>query len=426
MTERAPSRVWRSAPRGSIYVLVLITVAAAVAMVLTGMALQRVWARWTGLTADQAEARVLARSALELGAQYVNSNTNWRTTLASNGRWLTNAALGHGAISVVATDPVDGNFTNNPDDPLVLTGTGVVGQAQQMVSITLTPVYQAMPVLSTSLFATTAIDPLRPGATLTSSNVAASNGYIKGGGCIVATPVEAVGTITGTLFASTQMPGVAARTFPTLAQASAYYTGAASGTILRSNISGSTIQKVLISPASNPYGGTVNAQGIYVIDCSGGSLTIRNCRIVGTLIVLNCSTLTISNSVLWEPAVAGYPAVIVNGQIKIDLSGLQLSEVTLLTNFNPPGTPYNGSSNILTLDTYPCKIRGIIYCDGNFSTPASDVLTLQGTVLCGGTIDFDGTATITNDPNLTSFPPPGFRTGPTMVVQAGSWKQLVQ
>ncbi len=422
----APSNTSRcgSARRGSIYVLVLITVTAAVTMVVTGMALQRVWTKWTRLTADQAEARVLARSAVELGTQYVNSNTNWRTTLAPNGQWLTNAALGQGTITVLATDTVDNNIANNTDDPLVLTGTGVVGQARQMTSVTLTPVFQPMPVLSTSLFALTSINDFKANVVFTSVNVAASNGNIIGSGGLVVAPVEASGTITGSVFINGQTAGVAARTLPTFAAASAFYT--ANGTsIVRTNIPSMTIQRVLISPASNPYAGAANPRGIYLIDCANTALTITNCRIVGTLIITNCTQLTVSASVLWEPAVAGYPALMVNGPLRITVTASALSEIALTTNFNPPSTPYNGTSNLLTTDSYPSQIRGIVYSSNDLTSTGSTSLALQGVLLCGGTATPNGTWTITSDPNLASAPPPGFRAGSTMVVQPGTWRQAV-
>ena len=425
MTTRATARARRPAPRGSIYLLVLITVAAAVTMVLCGLALQRVWSRWTGLTADQAEARVLARSAIELGVEYVNSNASWRTALASNGKWLKDSALGHGTMTLVAADPVDGNLANNADDALVLTGTGVVGQAQQMASVTLTPVFQPLPVLSTSLFTLVDINDFKSNVTFTSVNVAAANGDIVGSGGLVVAPVEASGTVTGSVFINGQAAGVPARTLPTFAAASSFYT--TNGTsIVRTSIPSAIIQKVVLSPGSNPYGATTNSKGIYVIDCANTALTITNCRIVGTLIVNNCTLLTVAASVLWEPAVPGYPALIVNGPLKVSVTATPLSELTLLTNFNPPSTPYNGTSNLLTTDSYPSQMRGILFCSGALTSVAATSLALQGVLLCGSTATLNGTYTITTDPNLTSAPPPGFRTGPTMVVQAGSWKQLVQ
>ena len=45
------------------------------------------------------------------------------------------------------------------------------------------------------------------------------------------------------------------------------------------------MDRVLLSPTSNPYG-TPNASGIYIINCNNQNVTIGPCRIVGTLVLL--------------------------------------------------------------------------------------------------------------------------------------------
>ena len=70
-----------------------------------------------------------------------------------------------------------------------------------------------------------------------------------------------------------------------------------------------SISRVLLSAASNPFSGGTNAKGIYVVNCSGNAVNISSCRIVGTLVLLNTSGVTIQNQINWEPAVTGLPCL---------------------------------------------------------------------------------------------------------------------
>src|SRR5690606_33523913 len=127
-----------------------------------------------------------------------------------------------------------------------------------------------------------------------------------------------------------------------------------------------TIANVLLSPSNNPYGAT-NSQGIYVIDLGGSRLAIKRSRIVGTLVLLNPDddTRIGANTPLhWEPAVAGFPSLIVHGEeLTINPSDDGLVEAHLRANFNPPSTPYEGEADLDQLDTYPSQIKGLIYSD---------------------------------------------------------------
>jgi hypothetical protein len=190
----------------------------------------------------------------------------------------------------------------------------------------------------------------------------------------------------------------------------------------------SIIDRVVLSPTSNPYG-TPNASGIYVINCAGKQIAIGNSRIAGTLVLIGQSGSSIvQGPVIWEPAVANYPALLSDNSFKIGFDATPLNEGDLNLNFNPTGVPYpynGGVSNATTGDSYPAAINGMIYC-GN------DLTLMNAPSLNGITIADHNIAVTATPVNLKynsiylNNPPPGFVAGTvTMKVTPGSWKRIV-
>lgn len=80
-------------------------------------------------------ARFYAQSALELGFAKIHLDPNWRTTLGS-GAWFTDQPIGNGMLSLDVSILSDGD--GNPDNnPVLLVGTGVHGQATHKIEVTL-------------------------------------------------------------------------------------------------------------------------------------------------------------------------------------------------------------------------------------------------------------------------------------------------
>jgi hypothetical protein len=81
------------------------------------------------------EARFYAQSALELGFAKIHLDPDWRTNLGT-GAWITDQPIGGGTLSldVSILDDSDGNPFN---DPVRLIGTGVHGQTQHRMEVTL-------------------------------------------------------------------------------------------------------------------------------------------------------------------------------------------------------------------------------------------------------------------------------------------------
>ncbi|HEY4234266.1 MAG TPA: carbohydrate binding domain-containing protein [Lacipirellulaceae bacterium] len=128
---------------GSVYIAVLGTSLIVALLALSALALQRIQNRMLGTSTDIRQAQLNAEAAVELGLLAMKQDTNWRTTYTS-GHWITNRTLTAGTCSLDGTDPVDGNLANNTTDPVVFTGIGDYGSAEQRVRVTADP--QAKPL----------------------------------------------------------------------------------------------------------------------------------------------------------------------------------------------------------------------------------------------------------------------------------------
>jgi len=182
-----------------------------------------------------------------------------------------------------------------------------------------------------------------------------------------------------------------------------------------------TIEKKVLSPGSNPWGAT-NPDGVYVIDTEGSDIQIRYSRIHGTLIViLGSGKLFLEEAVLLHSYRADYPALIVDGDLELRLKSdlYALSESARGTNYNPSGTPYEGTSDSDMADVYPNEIRGLVYATGN--STLWETTRVRGTVICKLQATCYDHTEIVYDPALLTNPPPGFASGCQTSVVAGSW-----
>jgi hypothetical protein len=147
------------------------------------------------------------------------------------------------------------------------------------------------------------------------------------------------------------------------------------------------------------------------------------------LVLLNTSGVTISGQISMEPAVKGYPCLMVQGHLTWSTTSAALSEAgPPATNFNPAGVPYpynygagGGTSNATTGDSFPSQINGLVYCTGNLSTNNQPVQN-KGVLIAGGSWS-NGASNfvLTWDPYYTMYPPPGFYTY-VWTPNAGTWR----
>jgi hypothetical protein len=390
---------------------------------LGGIALSRAQARARDLQADTAEARGYAMAAVELARTMIKADSSWRTN-RSNGAWVTNQAFGNGKISVDVTDPA-GPLGDDDTRPVVVTGTGMKGQAVQKVQVTLGAVLTPYTCMETSAIS---------GGIMTLNNTT-----VSGAGSVISSNVamsaltgnvypdaETVATVLGGTFWGNTTSLAAARTMPPSTVFDYYTTNGTAITYASLPVAGgnAVIQNCVLSPQSNPFG-TTNGKGIYVVNCSGQDVTITNCRIVGTLVLLNAGTVVIQGSVTWEPGVVNFPCLMVQGSVTLKAGKADLAEGGPKGNLNPSGTPYpylsGGTTNTNSTDKYPSVIDGLVYVSGNLTSqtdPAVDNL------IVGGAWTATGTMTLSPKAIYQTNPPPGFRTVEMSVV-SGTWKQVV-
>ncbi len=407
---------------GSILVLVLSSAMIVAVIGLAAVMAVRVERRGAAWAGDFAEARLYAWSAVEVGQWMMHNDQTWRTTRAQ-GNWKLDQPIGRGKYTLNAVDPVDADFSDNVDDPVVFTAAAAVGKALYKLSVRMEPYGpRGMDCLASAIHVANSLETI---AAITADAPLSSNGtiHVKSTGSVNAN-LEAVGTITVDGSASgTQTTGIAAKEMPASSVFDYYITNAVE--IPYASISGGTIDRKVLAPGLNTQGGTLHPQGMYLIRCNGNRIRISDSRIHGTLILLDTSSDSeIAGAIHWEPTDPALPALLVRGPMIFSWTG-DLSESSTGTNFNPVGAPYQGATDNDSTDSYPGHINGLVYVSGNLTTSAAQ--SVLGTlVVAGSSASLGGNLTVTHDPNLIENPPPGFlRTYRPMLPVPGTWQRIV-
>ena len=429
----------RDRRRGAVYVLVLGMGTLVSVMVMGVVITNRLNARDVSQGNDALRAEALAESAVEYALAKLAADASWRTTYTNNVE-APAVSMAGGTMVFKLVDESTGSLTSNPTNPVRIYGIGKYGKAIKAFSVQaagkagLTCLNAA--VTTGGTFSLNQATFQANGFTLASNSTMSAANTSSG---TVNANVEAVGAITpgSATITGTSTTGVTARGMPA-STAFDYYI--ANGTpISYSSIPSGIIQNVVLSPSSNPYslvGLITNARGIYVIDCQNQVLQMTHCRIVGTLVILNPgsgSSIGLgsggNDQINWEPAVTGYPCLLVKGSITLTFNNSPngtLSESSGSVNFNPPGTPYpypGGTTNLTTTDTYPSIIDGLVYVSGNVTGGTSRFPSVDLLVVGGNYDASQDTVTLNYNTNYLNSPPPGFASGGGQVVPTtGTWK----
>jgi len=419
-------RLLGSRPRrdGSVYVAVL-----GVAMILgviglASMQIARIELR-AGVAGDEmARARLMAQSGVEFALGRLDLDPNWRTTYSHgveepSDSWI---SLGTTGMFRFELRDSDGDLADDLTDPVTVRGIGKVGSATSVATVLIEPTGQGLTCLEVSLQSDGNLV-LASEITLTTNQIVSSNGNIDASAAeaSIAGNAEAGGNIMGIVSGSITPNISPPRQMPDNATVFEYYL--ANGTIIDINtLPDYKIDKVVLSSAYNPFGAT-NAQGIYVIDCQGNPITIKDSRLAATLVLLNPGSGSVmEKDIHWEPAVANFPALLVQGDFIMDWHGEhQLREGDLNVNLNPPGAPYRGETDSDTNDNYPGVIQGLTYISGNLLITRQS--TLDGVVVVGGDVAIAADVDLTYRSTFFDNPPPGFGAGSVMRIVPGTWKR---
>lgn len=370
------------------------------------------------------KARLNAQSGIDMALKEIAGNAVWRQ---GTGTLVNASKTGDGAVTVVATDPTDADLADSADEPVVLTSTGTSGAARHVLRVTLGVVFPPLSCLNAVLASAGAQD--HTGTIINSDQTIVSNVSVNALLATVGGRVEAATTVLGLTYTGTIAGLQPVRQLPTASSVIDTYTALATSISFASvpTVGGKkTITGAIISPNATIGGGGKSAAGVYLLDCGGADLIIKDSRILGTLVLKNAgSGTTISGVVNWSPATAGYPLVLIDGSATVSFdSASTLSEATLGVNFNPAGAPYAGVTDSDTSDSYPSEMRGLVYVKGSLTTSGSPKII--GTAVVGGGVSTTGSLTLQYDSTIYASPPPGFTGSSVLKVVAGSWQQVVE
>jgi len=411
---RPPRRRRRCARRGSIYLFVLLSAMLVTVIALGAITVSRINTRRMQGRRHRTEAKGLARSAVEAAVAAVNLSPAWRH-LYLNDVETPQVSFGAGTISFKLVDE-DGDLADDPADPVRVYGIGRVVDSVWVYSAALTST-TPLEALDTCIHCSGQLE-IAGGETLTASGAPAStnSNFLNDGrllGSIDAATRSGNGTVTGTI----NIPAPP-KAFPPSSVFAAYV---AKATVLPST---GTIDRCVLAPGVNEYGGGLNANGVYYINVPMHGLRIRRSRIHGTLVVnADTSTVTVENNVFMSAYRADYPVLIVLGNLQLAYdSDTPLSEGAEGHNFNPPGAPYLGEDDADQSDDYPSEIRGLVHCTGALLT--TQTARVRGVILSESTARFEGAPSIIHDPSIAQNPPEGYTSLESeLFVEPGSWRR---
>lgn len=415
-----------------------------VAMIVAVIGASALWAtrirrHTAGLAEAAMKARFFAPSAIDLALFSISQDPDWRTNHVHD-TWTPETTIHDVNFTYKLVDENDGDLQNDSTQPVRLNAKATVGDAVRINSVLIEQSSQGLSCLEVSLQVGNDLvfDASVGSITANGDQIVSVNNTIQAIGDVTVYPaMEAVNGISPGLGPGSTTSPVPPREMPDEATVFDYYEDEANTTLIDSldmpgDASIRRLEGVVLSPNSNPYGPT-DPNGVYRIDCRGSQLYIGDCRIVGTLVLMNASSLiVISNAVNWEPAVPNYPALLMRGTMRMGQDAFPLDEVTLGVNFNPPGTPYQSSEDSLIDDQYPSVIKGLVYVSGDLSLLVDNsTIAINGVLIVANTLTVQPTSgggitlDLTYDQRYYDNPPPGFRSGSEMLISPGTWRQEV-
>ena len=172
---------------------------------LSALAMVRVQRRAIGSTHDMMQAALNAQTAVERGLFLIANDPNWRTTYSS-GVWLADKPLADGTYTLEGIDLDDGILSNDDTDPVILIGTGEVGDARHKSKVTLIADQSGLGCLETSLHANN--DLIFNNVIVNGNQTVSANNNVAAGLSTVNPNVEAVNGITGDVYVGYQWAGV--------------------------------------------------------------------------------------------------------------------------------------------------------------------------------------------------------------------------
>jgi hypothetical protein len=349
--------------------------------------------------AQLVQAEVSAQSVLELAALTFPNTEAARTEMAQ-GTAVVVARVGGLKSMVMATAPDGKPISPSPADAFVLVSRAEGAHASQGVKIGVAPVSTRVTSFDSAIHAGGRLG--FSGSTVTGGPTVGAHGQVVAATSTVAVPAySASSTVSGTTFTA----GTSTSDGKIMPSASCIEYYAALATPIKYSAAGGKIRRCVLGAGVNPFG-TASASGIYSIDCGGETLDIEDCRIVGTLVVLNSVRVRIRGNVHWTTASPDLPILVMRGPLNSTISAGGVFESAIGVNFTPPALPFEGVSNTTTTDVLPGALQGVMYVDGDATI--ENAFSLEGSLVCTGRVTFTGAnASIARHTNMTI--PAGFK-----------------
>lgn len=395
------------ARRGAAYLLVMATATIASAVALGAIAIAQSGQRAAVTAADAERAAIGAMSALEMTTAGINAHRDWRTLADATGG-VRSIDLGEGVVgSVMILDELDGDLLDSAAHNVRVYAQIKAGTAKRTLSVELERERWA------------GLDLLRCG--LHSYGDVRINGPVQGG------PISSAGTITnaGSVLGSVECEsitggGTVSGTTTTgavskMPPASDLFARLSSSS-MTIPVSGSspTIERMPLA-SSIAVGGSSASWAYRITLTPGQTLTIRQIRIAATLLidVPAGAVLQIMGPILWTPASADRPALVVQAGVgavvRFTGSTDSLSESAAAANFNPPLAAYAGSTDMDTTDVYPSAFVGVYQINGSRASVTIEGHCLfYGTVVTDAPVTLEGPVAFQPDLGLLQSPPTGF------------------
>jgi hypothetical protein len=415
--------------QGAIYITALIVSLMVAAFAITTSLIAYRNQRDRVLHDDAFELASGAESAIELALARIADDTNWRINHTS-GTEYGPFALGTCNIFYRLIDSSN-NLSAGVGRDITIVGIARKGASSYAISITATPNGPAFTCVESSVATIGALQ--LSGAIhwntsqrfYISANLNLSSGATLTGDTYVRSTGNNASSIKGNLYSN--QPQL---TFPTIASLESIYRQYATQ-IPTSNIpvltNGSlAIDKCVISPLINPFGGGTNSRGVYLIDCGGRNITFSNCRIIGTLLLLNTGDGSrISSNTSIEPALPNYPSLITKGKLGFSTRLNVFSEATINTNLNPPEAPLYNISNTTLTETYITGVKGIVFISDDAIFDAGNELQINGAIFANRIVSTaPGTLRVFYNKLHATSPPPGFRSDSRMLPISGTYRRV--
>jgi hypothetical protein len=150
MTPRPPSR------RGSVYILVLVSMAIAGAVVLSSLQIASGRTTEAGLVTESFQASQYAHSAIEAGLEEIAADPTWRWT-DGDGPWRTNVTTDRGTLSLSVTGGDGSALSQDAWQPAKLSGTGSVGMSRSIYEVQIGLQGEGVPVVGEVIFSNTGL-----------------------------------------------------------------------------------------------------------------------------------------------------------------------------------------------------------------------------------------------------------------------------